>query len=212
MFSQEFKLSILSAIFVAGLIAANLLGGKITTIFGLTMSVSIFSYPLTFLMTDAIAEVYGRKRAQHLVYAALIAQVLILLLAWLSIVLPPADRYLFNTEYVTVFQGSIRFIIASLVAFLFAQAHDIWAFEWWKKKTHGKHLWLRNNASTIISQAIDTLLFMFIAFYHISDTFTVTFILHLSITYWMIKIAISLIDTPFVYILVRWLQPTQKPS
>jgi len=213
--SKEFKLAILSAIFVAGLISANLLGAKVTTIFGITMSVAIFSYPLTFLMTDAIAEVFGKKTATRLVYAAFIAQVLVLFLTWLSVALPPATRYTFNAEYTTVFSGSIRMIIASIIAFLFSQAHDIWAFEWWKNKTKGKHLWLRNNASTIVSQAIDTLLFMYIAFYHISDKFTVGFIFHLSVTYWIIKAIFALCDTPFVYLLIRWLrsgETTQKQT
>ncbi|OIO18874.1 MAG: hypothetical protein AUJ37_04595 [Candidatus Magasanikbacteria bacterium CG1_02_41_34] len=204
--SQHFKLTILSSIFIAGLISANLLGAKVTTLFGITMSVAIFSYPLTFLMTDVIAEVYGKKKAQQVVYAAFIAQILVLFLTWLSIVLPPATRYTTNDAYITVFQGSLRMIIASLVAFIFAQAHDIWAFEWWKKKTHGKHLWIRNNASTIVSQAIDTLLFMYIAFYHINDKFTAVFILHLSITYWLIKSLFALLDTPFAYALVKWLK------
>ncbi|HBB38408.1 MAG: Transporter [Candidatus Magasanikbacteria bacterium GW2011_GWD2_43_18] len=203
---QHYKLTILTSIFVAGLISANLLGAKVTTIFGVTMSVAIFSYPLTFLMTDAIAEVYGKKKAQQVVYAAFLAQILVLFLTWLSVALPPAERYTTNAEYITVFHGSIRMIIASLIAFVVAQAHDIWAFEWWKKKTHGKYLWLRNNASTVVSQAIDTLLFMFIAFYGINDRFTVGFILHLSITYWLIKALFALIDTPLVYALVRWLR------
>jgi len=210
--TQHFKLTILSSIFIAGLISANLLGAKVTTIFGITMSVAIFSYPLTFLMTDVIAEVYGKKKAQQVVYAAFIAQILVLFLTWLSIVLPPATRYTTNDAYVTVFQGSLRMIIASLVAFIFAQAHDIWAFEWWKKKTHGKYLWIRNNASTIVSQAIDTLLFMYIAFYHINDKFTAGFILHLSITYWLIKALFALLDTPFTYALVKWLKKGQAVS
>ncbi len=204
--SKHFKLTLLSSIFVAGLLSANLLGSKVTTIFGITMSVGIFAYPLTFLMTDAIGEVYGKKKAMQVVYAALLAQILVLLLTWISVVLPPADRYAFNAEYTTIFGGSIRMIIASLIAFMAAQLHDVWAFEFWRKKTNGKHLWLRNNASTFVSQAIDTLLFMFIAFYGISDKFTVPFILELSLTYWGLKLVFAALDTPFVYALVNWLK------
>ncbi len=204
--TKEFKLTIVSAIFVAGLLAANLLGSKVTTLFGIAVSVGIFAYPLTFLMTDAISEVYGKKKAKQLVYAALIAQVLVLILTYISVKLPAADRYHLNEEYVQVFGGSIRMIIASLIAFIVAQVHDVWAFEFWKKKTGGKHLWLRNNLSTFGSQAIDTLLFMFIAFYGINDKFTVGFILELSVTYWLFKIAFAALDTPLVYALVKWLR------
>ncbi|PIT86529.1 MAG: transporter [Candidatus Magasanikbacteria bacterium CG10_big_fil_rev_8_21_14_0_10_43_6] len=204
--SQHFKLSILTGIFVAGLIAANLLGSKITILFGIAVSVGIFSYPLTFLITDAVGEVYGKQKAKQIVWAALIAQVLVLLLTYISIKLPAAERYTFNEEYVTVFSGSIRMIIASLIAFVVSQTYDIWAFDWWKKKTKGKYLWLRNNASTMVSQIIDTLLFMFIAFYGITEKFTVGFILELSLSFWLFKIVFALIDTPFVYLLVRWLK------
>lgn len=204
--TKEFKLTILSAIFIAGLLAANLLGSKVTVLFGVAVSVGIFAYPLTFLMTDAISEVFGKQKAQQLVYAALIAQILVLILVLISIKLPPAGRYHLNDAYVSVFSGSLRMIIASLIAFFVSQMHDVWAFEFWRKKTNGKALWLRNNASTIVSQAIDTLLFMFIAFYGINDKFTVTFILHLCLSYWLFKILFALLDTPFVYLLVRWLK------
>ena len=207
--NQHYKLTLVSSIFVAGLLAANLLGSKVTTLFGIAVSVGIFAYPLTFLMTDAIGEVYGKQKAKQVVWSALIAQVLVLVLVWVSIKLPPAGRYHLNTEYVAVFSGSLRMIIASLIAFIVSQTYDIWAFDWFKKKTKGKMLWLRNNLSTMTSQAIDTLLFMFIAFYGINDKFTVSFILHLCLSYWLFKILLAALDTPFVYLLVKWLR---KPS
>lgn len=208
--SQHFKLTIISSIFIAGLLAANLLGSKVTTLFGIAVSVGIFAYPLTFLMTDAIAEVYGKKKAKQVVWAALIAQILVLFLTVIAVKLPPASRYTLNEQYVVVFNSSIRMMVASLIAFIASQTHDIWAFEFWKEKTKGKWLWLRNNASTIVSQAIDTLLFMFIAFYHISDKFTTPFILQLCLSYWLFKVAFALLDTPFVYLLVGWLRKSGK--
>lgn len=208
--SQHFKLTLLTAIFVGGLLAANLLGSKVTTLFSIAVSVGIFAYPLTFMMTDAIAEVYGKKKAKQVVWAALVAQTLVLVLTYVSIKLPPAGRYHLNEQYVLVFSGSLRMIIASLIAFIVSQTYDIWAFEWFKKKTKGKMLWLRNNLSTMTSQAIDTLLFMFIAFYGINDKFTVSFILHLCLSYWLFKILFAFIDTPFVYMLVKWLRKPGK--
>ena len=148
----------------------------------------------------------GKKKAMQVIWSALVAQVLVLVLVYISIKVPPADRYPFNEEYVTVFSGSLRMIVASLIAFIVSQMHDIWAFDFWKKKLSGKMLWFRNNASTFVSQAIDTLLFMFIAFYGVTDKFTVGFILELSVTYWIFKIVFAMIDTPFVYLLVSWLK------
>lgn len=209
---KEFKFITLAGIFVGGLLAANMLGGKVADIFGFSVSVGIFAYPLTFLMTDAITEVYGKKRAKQVFWSALITQILVLFLIFISVKLPPASRYLLNEQYTTIFNSSLRMIIASLVAFSVSQTHDIWAFEFWKTKTKGKFLWLRNNFSTIISQALDTLLFMFIAFYGISDKFTTGFILQLSLSYWSFKVLFALLDTPFVYLLVKWLKNDSQTS
>ncbi len=206
---KHFKLTLLTAIFVGGYLAANTLGSKVTVIWGIAMSVGMFAYPLTFMVTDAVSEVYGKKYAKQIVWAALITQVLVLILTYVAIKMPAASRYQLNDEYVQVFSNSIRMIIASLIAFAISQTHDIWAFDFWKKKTHGKMLWLRNNASTFVSQAIDTLLFMFIAFYGINDKFTIMFVLQLSLTYWLLKITFAALDTPFVYLIVRWLKKSK---
>ncbi len=204
--STSQKISLLSAIFVASLIAANLMGAKITTLFGISVSVGIFVFPLTFLITDAIEEVFGKAKAKELMYGALIAQVIILFFVVLAVKLPPATRFEFNEGYVQIFNNSIRIIIASLIAFFISQTHDIWAFGFWRKQTQGKYLWLRNNLSTFVSQFVDSTLFMFIAFYQITPKFDVPFIFSLIIPFWIFKIVFALVDTPFVYGLVYWLR------
>lgn len=208
--SKNFKLTILTGIFVASLLAANLLGSKVTVVFGVSMSVGVFALPFTFLVTDAVAEVFGKKKAQEIVWATVIAMILVLGLTLLSIGAVPAERFTLNEEYKAVFSNSARVLIASIIAFFISQTHDVWAFQFWKKKTRGKMLWLRNNASTVVSQAIDTLLFMFIAFYGVNDRFTVSFILELSLSYWLIKIIFAVIDTPFVYAIVSWLRQGEE--
>ena len=97
-------------------------------------------------------------------------------------------------------------MVASLIAFLISQTHDVWAFNLWKEKTGGKYLWLRNNASTIVSQFLDTTVFMFIAFYQFTPKFTVPFIFSLIIPYWLFKVLFAIIDTPFIYLGVWWLK------
>lgn len=202
----ERKTLTLLGIFVSALIIANLLGTKITTFFGISVSVGIFAYPISFLCTDIIEEVRGKEVTKQFIKAGMIA--LVMMFAWvaLSVYLPPANRYQLNAEYTAVFSNSMRMIIASLVAFTIGQYHDIWAFSFWKKKTKGKFLWLRNNLSTIFSQFIDTTIFMFIAFYGISPKFDVAFIIQLIIPYWLFKIAFAIIDTPLVYMGVKWLK------
>ena len=202
----EQKTLLLLGIFISALILANLLGAKITTILGVSVSVGIFAYPITFLCTDIVAEVRGKQVTKQFVKIGLIALLLSLALVALSIVLPAASRYEHNDAFTTIFGNSLRMIFASLVAFVFAQYHDIWAFHFWKKKTKGKWLWFRNNISTVVSQLIDTVLFMFIAFYHITPKFTAGFVISLIIPYWLFKVAFAFIDTPLVYAGVKWLK------
>lgn len=200
------KSQMLLALFVGLLIAMNTLGIKIVEFFGASVSVGIFLMPLTFLITDIVAEVYGRKVAQQFLIAGLSTLAVFFAFAWIFVGLEPHERFTIDDSYVAVFQSSLRIMAASMVAFLLSQTHDIWVFEFWRKKTRGKHLWLRNNASTIVSQAIDTLLFMFIAFYGISPQFTAAFVLQLAWSYYLFKIIFALMDTPLVYAGARWLK------
>lgn len=200
------KLMVLLSVFVGLLIGMNLLGGKIVSLFGISVSVGIFMVPITFLITDIVAEVYGRKTVQWFIYGGLIALLMTLAYIWLFVALEPHARYTFNSEYATIFGLSTRMIFASIVAFAISQLHDIFAFEFWKKKTGGKMLWLRNNLSTVVSQMLDTLIFMFIAFYQIAPKFTAVFIISLAIPYYLFKVAFAVIDTPLVYIGVKWLR------
>lgn len=202
----ERKTFILLSLFTGALILANILGTKITTIFGVSVSVGIFAYPITFLCTDIIEEVRGKEVTKQFVKSGLLALVLTFVLVLVSVNMPAASRYAHNEEFVTVFSNSVRMILASFAAFLFGQLHDIWAFHFWKRITKGKYLWLRNNISTFFSQLIDTTLFMFIAFYMVTPKFTALFIVQLIIPYWLFKVLFAFIDTPLVYLGVKWLK------
>ncbi|MFH1711994.1 MAG: queuosine precursor transporter [Patescibacteria group bacterium] len=210
---MNFKLLLLLGIFAGLLVGMNLLGGKITTLLGVSVSVGIFMVPLTFLITDIVAEVYGKKMAQNFVMIGAVVLVMILIYTAIFVLLGPHERYAeINDAYVTIFGASLRMTIASLVGFFLSQLHDVWAFEFWKEKTHGKYLWLRNNASTWVSQAIDTFLFMMIAFYQVTPKFTFAFVISLMIPYYLFKIGFATLDTPFAYLGVRWLKGKEKPE
>ena len=200
------KLQILFSLFIGLLIGMNLLGGKIISLFGISVSVAIFMVPFTFLITDIVEEVYGRDTVKHFIIGGVVSLIVIFLYTSIFVLLEPHERYSFNSEYKTIFGSSLRMIIASLIGFILAQTHDMISFEWWKKKTHGKALWLRNNLSTIISQFIDTSVFMMIAFYQLTPKFTFIFIINLIIPYYLFKILFAILDTPFVYLGVNWLK------
>lgn len=179
-------------------------------LFGVSVSVAIFIVPLTFLITDIVAEVHGRAMARKFVLAGIFTLCVLLVYTAIFVVLEPHERYEMNEEYRTIFGASLRIIIASITAFAISQFHDIWAFEFWKAKTKGRALWLRNNASTVVSQAIDTLVFMFIAFYQITPQFDAAFIIELAIPFYLFKVGFAALDTPLVYAGVRWLR--ERPA
>ena len=202
----EQKTNLLLGLFVAFLIAANLIGTKITHFWIIEVSVGIFAYPLTFLITDIIEEVYGKKKTKEFVLVGFFCLVVVFLLTALAVVLPFAERSFVKDDYTKVFGSTLRIFLASIIAFVLSQSHDIWAFNFWKEKTKGRFLWLRNNASTIVSQFIDTVIFMFIAFYALTPKHTPAYMFTLIMPYWLLKVVVALFDTPFVYLGVAWLK------
>jgi len=207
MFSLEKKTNFLLALFVGCLITANLIGLKIANFGIFEASVGILFFPVLFLVTDIVAEVHGKQKAKEFVYSGLVVLVVVLLLTTLAVLLPTADRsFVSQEEYANIFGTTLRIFAASIIGFFFSQMHDVWAFNFWKKKMGGRFLWLRNNASTIVSQFLDTTIFMFIAFYGISPKFTVAYVFALIIPYWLIKVLFALVDTPFCYLGVKWLR------
>lgn len=204
-FNLEQKTNILLGIYIAGIIAANLMGSKITH-FIIDFSVGIFVFPIAFLIVDIVGEIHGKKKAKEFVNIGLIVMAIILLFTAFAVALPFAERSLVKDDYTKVFGISLRIFAASLIAYYISTRHDVWAFHFWKKKTKGKHLWLRNNLSSIVGQFIDTTLFMFIAFYQISPKFTVEYIFVLIIPYWLLKVVVTIIHTPFCYLGVKWLK------
>ncbi|MFA6307760.1 MAG: queuosine precursor transporter [Patescibacteria group bacterium] len=212
---QDNKILLLQILFVTSMILANIVGVKIVNIGPVATSVGIWLVPISFLITDILAEVKGKKFVNNLIWSTVIALIFSYLFIQLSIMATPADRFAqTNPAFVTIFNNSSRIFLASIIAFILSQFHDIWAFEYWKKKTNGKMLWLRNNLSTMVSQFIDTVLFMFIAFYHISPKFDAGFIWQLIIPYYILKIILALADTPLVYLGVKWLalKPKIEPT
>ena len=209
---QARKRDFLFALFIASMVIVNVLGTKITTIAGVRVSVGIFFMPLLFLITDIVGEVYGRKEATLFVNYGTIMLVFLFLMMNLCIAVKPNESWHLQPEYKAVFGSSLRMTLASLISFVRSQHVDVFLFDFWKKVTKGKHLWIRNNASTITSQLFDTILFDFIAFWHINETYTAGFLFTIIIPYWLFKVVFALLDTPFCYWGVRWLSGGTLPS
>ena len=199
-FKDQFYL-ILSGIFIASLVTCNLIANKFVTVdLGFkvfVVSAGILPYPITFLVTDLISELYGQKKANLVVIAGFFASMVVLLFLWLGgqfNAIP--DSIVTDEVYNSVFRNAWRIIAASMVAYLFAQVVDVRIFHFWKKLTNGKHLWLRNNASTVVSQLLDTILVICILFFGVWGTDQ---IFSAIIDGWTFKMLMALIDTPIIY-------------
>ena len=201
----DYKTQILLTVFVSSLLLGNLLGSKLIEIFGIVTSVGLFGYPVTFLITDIVEEVRGKEVTKIFVHAGFLSLCIAVLFVFVSTGLPPSPLYPHNEAYNYVFSNSLRLILASMIAFVISQHHDIWAFNFWKQKTNGRHLWLRNNLSTIVSQLLDSIIFMFIAFYRATPELGAVQIFYMIMPLWILKVIFALLDTPFVYLGIRWL-------
>ena len=199
---------ILSGIFIASLVTCNLIANKFVNVdLGFKVfivSAGILPYPLTFLVTDLISELYGQKKANLVVFSGFIASMFVLLFLWLGSQFDAIPSSIVNDmTYDSVFQNAWRLIAASMVAYLFAQFIDVRIFHFWKKLTNGKHLWLRNNGSTIASQLVDTTLVICILFVGVWDTDQIKSAI---IDGWLFKMLMAFIDTPIIYGIIHLLK------
>ncbi len=257
---------VLTGIFIASLVTCNLIANKFVSIdLGFKtfiVSAGILPYPITFLVTDLISELYGRKKANLVVFSGLIASLFVLFFLWLGaqpkalnrleistdnalklneslvdelnkqpflVVLDRTDEVVlfditsdvevkpiiakwnkegYKISYIKspvddgtfnlVFRNAWRVIAASMIAYLFAQFIDVRIFHFWKNLTKGKHLWLRNNFSTIASQLVDTTLVITVLFIGVWSTDQIVGGI---IDGWLFKMLVAFIDTPIFYLL-----------
>ena len=203
--AMDKKELLLFALYITGMVLVNTVGSKIISLFGVRVSVGIFFMPVLFLVTDIIGEVKGHDHASLFVRYSIIMLVVLFASTALFVQIQPHPSWELQDEYRQIFGMSMRMSLASLISFSISQTVDVNIFLLFKKLNKGKMLWLRNNLSTITSQFIDTVIFMFIAFYQTTPKFTVAFVFSLIIPYWLFKVLFALLDTPFCYLGVKWL-------
>jgi len=190
---ELFPLLLLSGIFCACLVTAAVLAAKVVSIGAISVPAGVFAYCITFVCADVISEIWGRRHANMVVFVGFIGLGLTFLLIQLALWLPAASFW--NQE--DAFRGTLgmapRIIAASLVAYLLSQFHDVWLYNLLKDRMCGRHLWLRNNLATILSQLIDSVVFITIAFYGVMPVWP------LIVGQWAVKVVLALCDTPLVY-------------
>ncbi len=201
-FKDRFYL-ILAGIFIASLVSCNLIFQKFFTwtpfgIYTFELSVGILPYPITFLVTDLISELYGKKKADQVVVSGLIASVFVMGVVLLANYVPNTSWSPVNSElFEKVFGLQGPAVFASMIAYLSAQFIDVRVFHFWKKLTKGKHLWLRNNGSTFVSQFVDTAAVLILLCS--AGAIEWSRFLPLLENGFLFKIIVALIDTPIIY-------------
>jgi len=211
---MEFKEKLflfLSGIFITALVLGNIIGTtKFVNVFGLTVPAGVLAYPFTFLATDLICELYGKKKAQTLVWIGFILNIFMLGLMTLGHYLPDASGVSgAASTFERVYEFMVGNVIASMIAYLIAQTIDVHMFHFWKKLTKGKHLWLRNNASTTASQLVDTISILTILYLADNlgpDVDSVDKLIPLIFYSYLFKFFFALFDTPLFYLSVRILK------
>ena len=200
-------LVVLATLFATCLIVANIIAVKLVSIGAWIVPAGVIAYPLTFLFTDVISELYGRKIASRVIWVGFGVSVLMVILVFGGGLLPAAPFWEGQPAYQSILGMVPRITLASMIAYLVSQHHDVFAFHFWRQKTRDRFLWLRNNASTMVSQALDSAIFITIAFWGIVPAGTLT---NMLLTQYVIKLIIAVLDTPFCYILVGLLRKRVK--
>ena len=217
---------ILAGLFLGSMAMLNILGVTRFLDLGFTvlgveipmpLAIGVLPYPLTFLCTDFISEIYGRRRASSVVWVGVLINAWLAFILWVGGLLPGFDEPVRDTAgrlplFFEIRQLTLGAVTASMIAFMAAQFCDVYLFHFWKRLTRGRHLWLRNNGSTLVSQFVDTFAVITITHFYagalpVEESEPVWAQLWVFIyTGYFFKIAAALLDTLPFYVGTRWLR------
>ena len=223
---------VLAGLFLCAMTMLNILGiTRFVQLGPMSLAIGVLPYPLTFLCTDLISELYGRARANFLVTVGLFLNGFIIATLWIAnkvpsvaeqtqppwqvielaeaIALPTGANVEGSVELFTlIYATTSGAVLASMMAYLAAQYCDVYMFHFWKKLTKGKHLWLRNNGSTIVSQGVDSFMVITVTFgaQFLAGAISASAMLVLMAHNYLFKLCVALADTPLFYMGVYYLK------
>ena len=200
-------LTLIAGIFTATLVLTNLLNTKIFSLFGFTFPAGILTFPLTFLAADALTEVYGYRATRQVIWAGFASLVFMALAAAVTIALPPASFWPLQDAYAAILNQVPRIVIASILAYWCGEFVNSVVLAKSKVRTDGRGMPIRFVTSTLAGQAMDTIVFMSIAFIGV---FPASEMLKLFITSWIFKVLWEVIALPVSVPLVRWLKAAER--
>ena len=190
----------LYGLMVFNLLLCNIQVLKTVELFGLTTTLGNVLYASVFLATDLLSEFYGKAEARKGVLLGFVALVMMVVYMQIALLFQPAADDFAQPHLTALFGFMPRIALASMAAYLVSQLHDVWAFHAIKERTGARLLWLRNNASTMVSQLLDSVIFCFIAFW---GMFPTNVFLEILFSTYIIKVVVAGLDTPFIYLAKR---------
>lgn len=190
----------LHGLIVLNLMVCNIQVLKTVTLFGMTTTLGNIVYAGVFLATDMLGEFHGKAEARKGVLLGFITLLLGTAYMQASLLYAPAPSDFAQPHLEALFGLLPRLAGASLLAYLVSQYHDVWAYHFWMQRTGGRHLWLRNNASTLVSQVLDSSVFCLAAF---TGVYPFEVVLEIMLTTYLFKAVVALLDTPFIYLARR---------
>ncbi|XPV76294.1 MAG: queuosine precursor transporter [Desulfovibrio sp.] len=199
----------LFSLIVFNLLLCNIQVLKTVELFGMTTTLGNILYASVFLSTDLLSEFYGKKEAKKAVLLGFVTLLMSVVYMQFALHFTPTPDDFAQPHLEALFSFLPRIALASLTAYLVSQTHDVWAYSYLKKKTGGKYLWLRNNGSTLVSQLLDSVIFCVIAFYGVFPT---EVFIEIIITTYIMKVIVSVMDTPFIYLAKRLFHPDKATA
>ncbi len=179
-------------------IVANIQVLKTIELFGVVATLGNIVYATSFLTTDILSENHGKEDARKAVAIGFFSLIVMTVFMNVALLFIPHSSDFAHESLSTLFTVMPRIAVASLVAYLISQLHDIRAYHFWKTRFPAtKYIWLRNNASTMISQLLDSVIFSFIAFYGLFPT---DVFLEIMVTTYLLKWLVAALDTPLLYL------------
>jgi uncharacterized integral membrane protein (TIGR00697 family) len=196
------------ALFVTILLCSNVIGAaKVATVWGFTFGAGVLFFPISYIFNDVLTEVYGYARARKVVWAGFGAIVFASFMSWVIVTLPPAAGWNDQAAYQTVFGQTPRIVFASLTAFFVGEFANSYVLAKMKVRTNGRYLWMRTIGSTIIGEAVDSMVFYPVAFLGVWSN---ALVLQVMISNYIIKVGWEALITPVTYKVVGFLKRAEQ--
>ncbi len=201
----SYRLAVITAIFVTCLITANIIAVKVISLGPFTLPAAIFVFPISYIFGDVLTEVYGYQVARRIIWLGFICNLIFVFFAWIGQILPSADFWGDQQAYVSILGITWRILAASFCGYLVGEFANSFVLSRMKILTKGRWLWSRTIGSTVIGQALDTSLFITIAYIGTGATLPTMMLYH-----WVSKVGIEVIFTPATYAIVDWLKKKEN--